>query len=130
MFSKSATIGNQTELMFDVLVQSKGWYVGYPYNDTMLYDRIISDDNGINWKTIQIKTARRQSNGTSWGFSLQNNNGESYLDACDGMAVNVNGMFFMFPSSFFNENRKSYTFCPNNAMDFLLGCVVITNELR
>lgn len=127
MFNESNTIGDLTEIMFDLIAISKGWYVGYPYNNTMPYDRVVSMDNGNDWSKIQIKTA--EFNGSSYRIDVQTKNGESYCDTCDYMVASADNRFFMFPVSELMNVTTKYSFKIDESKPFFIGGVVINNEL-
>ena len=129
MFSETATIGNQTELMFDVMAQSKGWCVGYPFDSALPYDRVVSFDGTKTWHKIQVKTAYSQTSGYSYVFKVVNNRKERYDKTCDYIIALAENNFYMFPVDEVSNVETKFSFRQSEKKDFFIGSMVINHEL-
>jgi len=132
MVNETSVIGNQTERMFDVLAQANNWLVGIPCNTSLEYDRIISFDNGISWKRIQIKNAFNHSKARAgsdcWAVKVKSSNGILYSDSVDYIAANVKGTFYMFPCSVWEHCVSTFSFCLHDYADYCIGDIVIHDK--
>jgi hypothetical protein len=129
MFNKSDTIGNQTELMFDVIAQSNGWFVGYPYDCKLPYDRVISFGDTRSWHRVQIKTAYTTTKGYSYKCDVcSKKNNKSYTETCDYMAILANTNFYMFNVNNIDSDIKKFVFRLNDHKDKFIGGLVINHE--